>query len=192
MFASFNRPDLRAGAAEHGDPMRQLLFLSALSLAACSDGDAARKAAEENRLNTSLNEIEARYAPLPKGWRYTTRHDEIRSRDSHLAARVNDDTDPLLANSVTLAVQSDPGEPPTVFFTAVDGNFRCFSSCGLAWRAGERTGIWSGRGLDEERILVDDREAVETLLTARNLTVELPTDRTAQYHFDLTGLRVAR
>lgn len=35
MFASFNRPGLRDGAAEHGDSMRNLLLLSALSLAGC-------------------------------------------------------------------------------------------------------------------------------------------------------------
>lgn len=50
MFASFNRPDLRDGAAQHGDTMRRLLMLGALSLTACGDGEAARKSVESDRL----------------------------------------------------------------------------------------------------------------------------------------------
>ncbi|HLL31303.1 MAG TPA: hypothetical protein VK403_09935 [Allosphingosinicella sp.] len=157
-------------------------------LCACNGVDQANE--QSNIENAALA---AMGAPLPKGWRYSSRHDEIRGGEQRMAARVNDDTDPLLANAVTLAVQFDPEGPPAVFFNAVNGTLDCPSTCGVAYRADNRTGVWSGRGLDSERLLLDDDpDVVKTLLSARTLIVELPTERSAQYRFDLTGLRVSR
>ncbi|MGY4398083.1 hypothetical protein ACVWZA_003285 [Sphingomonas sp. UYAg733] len=49
MFASFNRPDWRGGAVNMGNHMRQLALLCACSLAACGDGDAARRSVDRDQ-----------------------------------------------------------------------------------------------------------------------------------------------
>ncbi len=43
MFASFNRPDWRGGAANTGNDMRQFVLLGALLLSACGQSEEARR-----------------------------------------------------------------------------------------------------------------------------------------------------
>jgi hypothetical protein len=48
VFASINRPDWRGGAVDTGMYMRQLSWLGVLLLAACGDGEGARRSVEND------------------------------------------------------------------------------------------------------------------------------------------------
>lgn len=174
-------------------PTPNRIIAAALLLASCGPGDQTeldnfnRTMAETNALLASFE------ADLPRGWYYRVETDRIRNQPIRLAGLPNEDEGQSRDQKLLLMIQQDGDEPVSLFFRGRDGNgLRCATVCGVAFRAGDKTGSWTAQRdyAGDAVYLVNPGEvgeALEIIRSNRSLIIEIDSDFGGQYEFKTEG-----
>lgn len=166
--------------------MRQLVMLCALPLAACGAGERDRTEA----FNQHMAEANALLAPeMPRGWHYSVRPDRIRDKVDYLASLPNED-EGRRDQTMILVIQKLSEEDIAVFLRGHNNAVGCAAVCGIAYRADNETGSWTGERTytGNEVMLHDPKAALATIRASREMIIEVPSDLTGQYTFNVAGL----
>lgn len=169
-----------------GNVMRQALLLGALMLVAC--GPDARRA-EEN-YQRFMAESNALLAPaMPRGWHYVVRPDRIRGGVDRLASLPNEDSVPR-DQSLILSIQQIRDEPVTIAFRGQGIMLGCQTVCGIAYRAGDKTGSWTAEQTYDGRHVALNwpEDALPIIQQADELIIEIDSDIGGQHTFKVAGL----
>jgi hypothetical protein len=158
-----------------------------LSVQCAPDADQAKM----DTFNNHLAEANTLLEPsLPRGWRYSVRSDRIRNTVNRLATLANEDPGSLHDQTLVLVIQKLGDGPTEIFFRDNGTSVGCRTVCGVAYRAGDRTGSWTGERTytGNEVMLHAPENALATIRSGSMLIVEVPSDLGGQHTFNVAGL----
>lgn len=168
--------------------MRLLVAVALCVLTGCGRSEQD----ELNDFNQHMAEANALLAPdMPRGWHYTVRPDRIRNTVNRMATLPSEDEDDINRDqTLILGIGQHGDERVDVFFRGHNNMLKCYTTCGVYYRAGDRTGSWvAERGeMGNDIILSYPEEALPIIRSATSLIVEVPGDVGGQQTFKPAGL----